>query len=154
MTKIAVFPGSFDPITRGHETLVKRALPLFDEIVVAIGINAGKNYMFSLEQRTSWIKKTFENEPKVKVATYEGLTVNFCKTVGANYILRGLRNETDFAFERNIAQMNQAMDAVVETIFLITNPEHAAINSSIVRDIIRNHGDVSQFIPKGISIAK
>lgn len=150
--KIAVFPGTFDPITIGHESLVKRALPLFDKIIIAIGTNTTKKNLFPLEKRKKWIEKIFKNETKVSVETYEGLTVAFCKKVKARYILRGLRASSDFEFERTIAQMNYAMENEIETIFILSAPELSAINSTIVRDIIINGGDASKFIPKGISI--
>lgn len=149
---IAVFPGSFDPITLGHESVIKRALPLFDSIIVAIGTNSGKTNLFPSEMREGWIKKVFAAEPKVKVANYSGLTIDFCKKVNANYILRGLRTSADFEFERGIAQMNKAMNDNIETIFILTTPELSAINSTIVRDIIKNGGDASQFVPKGVDL--
>ncbi|MBI2271579.1 MAG: pantetheine-phosphate adenylyltransferase [Bacteroidetes bacterium] len=152
MKKIALFPGSFDPITIGHESIIRRALPLFDEIIVAIGINSTKNYYLPLEKRKSLIQQVFAKESRIKVLSYEGLTVDFCKKVKANYILRGLRTSADFEFERGIAQMNKAMVHDIETIFILSNPEHSAINSTIVRDILRNGGDVSAFIPKGIKL--
>ncbi len=150
--KIAVFPGSFDPITKGHESIIKRALPLFDELIVAIGVNSTKTNYFSLEKRADWIKKVFKNEPKVRVEDYSGLTIDFCKKVNANYILRGLRTSADFEFERGIAQMNSAMNNTIETIFILTTPELSAINSTIVRDILKHGGDASQFVPEGISL--
>lgn len=152
MKRIALFPGSFDPITIGHESIIRRALPLFDEIIIAIGINSTKNYYLSLEKRKTLIQQVFAQEPRIKVLSYEGLTVTFCKKVSANYILRGLRTSADFEFERGIAQMNKAMVQDIETIFILSNPEHSAINSTIVRDILRNGGDVSAFIPKGIKL--
>jgi pantetheine-phosphate adenylyltransferase len=152
MARIAVFPGSFDPITKGHEDMIKRALPLFDKIVVAIGVNADKKYMFSLEERKSWIRQTFAFEEKVEVDTFQGLTVNYCRQVGANFLLRGLRNAEDFQFEKSIAQMNRELAPDVDTIFLVTNPEFAAYSSTIVRDIVRNEGDVSKFIPNAIQL--
>ena len=148
--KVALFPGSFDPITKGHEDIIKRALPLFDRIIVAIGVNATKKYMFSLEERAGWIKKTFEKESKIEVQTYEGLTVDYCKKVQARFILRGLRNPADFEFEKAIAQMNRDMTPEIETVFLLTRAQFAAISSSIVRDIIRNKGSVDPFVPEGV----
>ena len=152
MKRTAVFPGSFDPITLGHESVVKRALPLFDEIIVAIGNNSQKNYMFDLQKRKSLIEDTFKGEEKIKVDIYEGLTVNYCESVGAKYLLRGLRNQQDFEFERSIAQMNRDLNDEIETVFLFTDPEFSAINSTIVRDIYRHGGEVSQFLPKNIRI--
>ena len=145
--KIAIFPGSFDPITIGHQDIIERALPLFDKIIVAIGINSSKKYHFTLEQRTDFINLTFNNNSKVEVTTYTGLTIDFCKSVGANYILRGIRNSADFLYENSIAQMNKAMDKDIETIYLSTIPALSAINSTIVRDILINKGDASQFVP-------
>ena len=150
--RTAVFPGTFDPITIGHESIVKRALPLFDKIIIAVGINASKKNLFPLEKRKEWIKKVFKTEGNISVATYDGLTIDFCKKVKANYILRGLRTSADFEFERGIAQMNHAMENKIETIFIISIPEFSAINSTIVRDIIMHGGDAGRFIPKGISI--
>lgn len=152
MARIAVFPGSFDPITKGHADIVNRAAPLFDEVIVAIGVNATKKYAFSLEQRVDWIKKTFANNPAVRVETYQGLTVNFCKEQGATHLIRGLRDAADFQFEKGIAQMNRALADNIDTLFLVTTPEFAAISSSIVRDIYRNGGDVRKFVPQEIEI--
>jgi len=152
MERIAVFPGSFDPITKGHESIVKRAIPLFDKIIIAIGINAGKNSMFDLEQRKSWIKSTFKNNPTIEVITYTGLTVDFCKAQDANFILRGLRSYSDFDYEHGIAQMNKSLISSVETVFLIAEPEFSAISSTIVRDIIRNKGKVEQFLPNAVTL--
>jgi pantetheine-phosphate adenylyltransferase len=145
--KIAVFPGSFDPITIGHQDIVERALPLFDKIIVAIGNNTLKNYHFNIEERAEFIKLTFSNNLKVEVATYNGLTIDFCKQVNANFILRGIRNVADYNYENSIAQMNKAMDNDIETIFMPTIPELSAINSTIIRDILINDGDVSKFVP-------
>lgn len=152
MKKIAVFPGSFDPFTIGHEAIIKRALRLFDEIIIAVGANALKKSFFTLETREAMISKVFQNEPRVKVDHYEGLTVDYCKKNGAGYIIRGLRTAADFEFERAIAQVNKVMAADVETVFLLTVPEHSHINSSIVRDIIINGGDASVFVPAVINI--
>jgi pantetheine-phosphate adenylyltransferase len=152
MTKIAVFPGSFDPITKGHVALVERALPLFDKIIIAIGNNSQKNYLFNLQKRKEWLQEVFKNLPNVSIASYSGLTIEFCKAQEANYILRGLRNSNDFEFEKNIAQMNYSMNNNIETIFLITQPELSAINSSIIRDIIKNKGNASEFVPDVINL--
>ncbi len=148
--RVAIFPGSFDPITKGHENILRRALPLFDEIIIAIGKNSSKQNYFSLEQREKWIKQVFANEPKVRVESYTGLTIDFCKKVNAGFILRGLRTSADFEFEKSIAQNNNIMAPQIETIFILPIPELSAINSTIVRDIIRNGGDASPFVPKGV----
>ena len=150
--KTAVFPGSFDPITLGHESVIRRALPLFDSVIIAIGTNSTKTGFYPFKKREAWIKKVFAGEPKIKVQSYTGLTIDFCKKVKANYILRGLRTSADFEFERGIAQMNKAMQNNIETIFILTSPELSAISSTIVRDIIKNGGDASQFVPKGIQL--
>ena len=152
MIKKAVFPGSFAPFTKGHESLVLRALPLFDEIVIAVGTNKDKNEYFSLEKRCKWIEQVFVNEPKVSVQKYEGLTIDFCEKVSANYILRGLRNSSDFKYEKGIAQMNRSMKNHIDTIFIITEPEVSHISSTLVRDVVKNGGDVSQFVPDGVTI--
>jgi pantetheine-phosphate adenylyltransferase len=154
MKKIAVFPGSFDPFTIGHEAIVKRALSLFDEIIIAVGANALKKNFYSLAEREKMIKRVFQNEPRVRVDYYEGLTVDYCKKIGAGYLIRGLRTAADFEFERAIAQVNKVMAPDVESVFLLTVPEHSHINSSIVRDIIRNGGDASRFVPATIDIKK
>lgn len=151
--KIALFPGSFDPITKGHKSIVKRALPMFDKIVVAVGTNTAKNSVFPLEKRIEWIEKTFAQYDNVEVVTFNSLTVDFCREIGAKYILRGLRNSTDFQYERNIARINQELDSEIETIFLMTKPDDAAISSSLVREILSFGRDVSQFIPEEITIS-
>ena len=150
--KIAVFPGSFDPITIGHESIIYKALPLFDELIIAIGINTEKKYFFSLEKRILFLEQLFKKEPKIKIKTYKGLTVDFCEQQNAKYIVRGLRTAADFEFERTIAQMNKAMKNEIETVFFISNLEFSAITSTIVREIIRYNGDVKKFIPKGIKL--
>lgn len=152
MKKTAVFPGSFDPITKGHESVILRSLPLFDEIIVAIGENSEKKNYFSLEQRKKWIKKVFEKYPAVKVEVYSGLTVDFCRKHHARYILRGLRTSADFEFERSIGQMNKCIAHDVETIFILTAPEYTHLNSSIVRDIHRHGGSVKQFVPEKVDL--
>ena len=152
MSKIAVFPGSFDPITLGHVSVIKRALPLFDKVIIAIGNNSQKQYMFDLKQRKDWIVGAFASDKNVEVDIYQGLTVDYCEKKGAHYILRGLRNQQDFEFERSIAQMNKKLNDEIETVFLFTEVDYSAINSTIVRDIIRNGGDAHQFLPKNIQI--
>lgn len=148
--KTALFPGSFDPITKGHEDIILRALPLFDKIVIGVGTNNAKSYLFTLEQRVKWLEQTFKNQPKIEVVAYEGLTIDFCKKMNANYLLRGLRNPIDYNYESNIALMNKMLNQDIETIFLLTSPELMAINSSIVRDIIANKGHASKFVPNAI----
>ena len=152
MIKIAVFPGSFSPFTKGHKAIIKRALPLFDKIIIAVGINYKKHQHYSIEKRIKWINDVYFNNPKIFIKSYKGLTVDFCKKENAKYILRGLRDFNDFKFEKNIAQMNKNLNSEIETIFLITSPETSHISSTIVRDIIKNGGDASQFLPKEINI--
>ena len=152
MKKTAVFPGSFDPFTIGHEGIVRRALSLFDEIVIAVGANALKKSHYSLNVRKEMINKVFADEPRIRVDHYEGLTVDYCRNNGAMYLLRGLRTAADFEFERAIAQVNKVMAPEVESVFLLTVPEHTSINSTIVRDIIRSGGDASQFVPAEINL--
>jgi len=152
MTKIAVFPGSFDPFTIGHESIVKRAIPLFDKIIIAIGYNSEKKGFFPLELRQKWINNVFENYDIVVVDTYEGLTIKYCEKAGAQYLLRGLRTAMDFEYERSIAQMNKYMMEGIESVFLLTTPDLTPVNSTTVRDIIRHGGDASKFLPKEINI--
>lgn len=152
MKKIAVFPGSFDPFTIGHEGIVLRALGLFDEIIIAVGANAIKKSYYPLSVRKEMISKVFQNEPRISIDHYEGLTVDFCRRNGANFLLRGLRTAADFEFERAIAQVNRALTPEVESVFLLTIPEHTPINSTIVRDIIRSGGDASRFVPSAINL--
>ena len=147
----AVFPGSFDPITLGHQDIIKRSMPLFDEIVIAIGVNADKKYMFSLEERKRFIEETFKEETKVSVITYEGLTIDLCHKIKAEFILRGLRNPADFEFEKAIAHTNRALSNI-ETIFLLTAAETSFISSSIVRDVIRNGGDYQKLVPEAVRL--
>lgn len=149
--KLAVFPGSFDPITIGHADLVERALPLFDKIVVAVGINNQKQTLFSLEQRIDWLKKTFAHHPKVEVSSFEGLTVRFCQQINAHYLIRGLRQASDFDYEKTISQLNSIIGEDIETVFLISRPEYSHISSTIVREIIKGKGDVSKFVPAVIA---
>ncbi len=149
--KRALFPGSFDPITLGHFDIIRRALALFDEIVVAIGVNGDKNYMFTVEQRKEFIEKAFADEPKVKVSTYQGLTVDYCKEIDAQFILRGLRNPADFEFEKAIAHTNRTLSKI-ETVFLLTAARTSFISSSIVRDVIRNNGDYTVLVPESVRV--
>ncbi len=147
----AVFPGSFDPITLGHFDIIQRGITLFDELIIAIGINADKKYMFTLEERMNFITKAFEGEPKITVQTYEGLTVDFCKKTNSNFILRGLRNPGDFEFEKAIAHTNRKLSEI-ETVFLLTSSGKSYISSSIVRDVIRNGGDYTELVPNSVKI--
>lgn len=149
----AIFPGSFDPITLGHYDIIKRSIPLFDEIVVAIGINAEKKYMFSLEDRKRFIEAAFADEPTISVVVYEGLTIDLCKKLRANFILRGLRNPADFEFEKAIAHTNRRLSKI-ETVFLLTASKTSYISSSIVRDVIRNGGDYTVLVPESVVIKK
>ena len=152
--KTAIFPGSFDPFTIGHESVITRAMPLFDEIIVAIGTNSTKNAYFSIEQRMKMIRDVFSDTNKIKIESYQGLTVEYCRKKRARYLLRGLRTSSDFEYERAIAQTNKAMYPELESVFLLTLPEHTHINSAIVREIIRLGGDASQFIPRAIDLSK
>ena len=145
----AIFPGSFDPITLGHVDIVNRALPLFNEIIIAIGINSDKKYMFSLKERLNFIKENYSNEPKIKVVTYTGLTTDFCEKIDVDFILRGLRNPADFEFEKAIAQTNRKLSGI-ETVFLLTSADTAFISSSIVRDVYRHGGDITKFVPESV----
>ena len=155
MTKrIAVFPGSFSPFTRGHESVVLRALSLFDEIIVSLGVNSSKEDYFSAEERLNWINQIFKQHNKVSAMQYEGLTVDHCKDVGAGYILRGLRNPQDFNYEMGIAQMNFSLRSKIETVFIITEPKFSHISSTLVRDVMKNGGKVDQFLPDAISFDK
>ena len=149
--KKAIFPGSFDPITLGHYDIIERGVTLFDELIIAIGINADKKYMFSLEERKQFITESFGNNPKIKIVTYEGLTVHFCQENNIDFILRGLRNPADFEFEKSIAHTNRDL-APIETVFLLTAASTSYISSSIVRDVIRNNGDYTKLVPKTVRI--
>ena len=150
MSRIALFPGSFDPITLGHVDIIERAVPLFDEIKIAVGTNSAKNYLFPLEQRVQWIEQTFAHEPKVSVITYEGLTVDFAREQGVQFLLRGLRNPADFEFEKAIAQANREMVPDLETVFLLTSARYAYISSSIVREVYNHRGDFQKFVPSSV----
>ncbi|MGE7777337.1 pantetheine-phosphate adenylyltransferase [Chitinophaga sp. NPDC101104] len=151
MQRICLFPGTFDPVTLGHTDIIDRALPLFDKLVIGIGVNSGKVPMFSVEQRVEWLREIYKDQPTVEVTSYEGLTVNFCKQIGARFILRGIRYVADFEYEKAIADINRKMDHEVETIFLTCSPEFSTIASTLVRDVIRNGGDAAQFLPKEVS---
>jgi pantetheine-phosphate adenylyltransferase len=152
MKKIAVFPGSFDPITRGHESIIRRAIPLFDKIIIAVGENSEKQTYFPLDKRIHWLEEIFTGDNRIEIQKYSGLTVNFCHAVNAKYILRGLRTSADFEFERTIGQVNKVIYPEIETIFLLTVPEYTALSSSVVRELLRNGGDVDKFVPEGIDI--
>lgn len=153
MKKTAVFPGSFDPFTIGHEGVIKRALRLFDEIIIAVGANPLKKSLYSVETRKKMISTVFRNEPRIKIDHYEGLTVDYCKRHNISFILRGLRTSADFEFERAIAQMNRTLNPEIESIFILTVPEHTPVNSTIIRDIIRSGGDASIFVPSSIKLS-
>ncbi len=150
MQRICLFPGTFDPITVGHLDIIYRSLPLFDKLIIGIGRNANKAPMFSEEQRVSWIKEIFKDEPRVEAVVYEGLTVECCKQIGAKYILRGIRYVNDFEYEKAIADMNRSLDPQVETIFLTCLPQYTSVASTLVRDVIRNGGDASPFLPEQV----
>jgi pantetheine-phosphate adenylyltransferase len=154
MDKIALFPGSFDPFTIGHQSIVNRSLPLFDKIIIAVGFNTQKKALLDLENRIKLISDVFAGNPKVEVNQYQGLTIDYCAKVNAQYLLRGLRTAIDFEYERAIGQMNKAMNPGIETVFLLTSPEYTFVNSTIVRDILFYNGDASKFLPKGIDIKK
>ena len=145
----AIFPGSFDPITLGHVDIINRGITLFDEVIIAIGENSSKNYMFSLEERIAFIKTTFKDNPKVSVVSYSGLTIDFCKAIGVEFILRGLRNPADFEFEKAIAHTNRHL-STLETVFLLTSAQTSFISSSIVREIIRYDGDYKKLVPDAV----
>ncbi len=146
--KIALFPGSFDPVTKAHVDILRRAIPLFDKVVIGIGLNSTKAAFLDIERRKEMLEAVFADEKKVEVATYEGLTVEFCKKIGAAYMIRGIRTVSDFEYEKAIAQMNHALVPEIESIFIVSKPGYSSISSTIVRDIMRNNGDVKQFLPK------
>ena len=152
MSKVALFPGTFDPFTLGHLDIVNRGLNMFDEVVVAIGMNTGKKHMFSLEQREQWIKEIFDNEPRVRVASYEGLTAKYAEQIGAHFILRGLRTNQDFTYEKQIAYVNEDMSPSINSVFLMSHQTNATVSSTIVRDLIQFGGDYEKYLP--ISICK
>lgn len=151
MQRIALFPGTFDPITIGHLDIIDRALPLFDKLVIGIGRNINKVPMFSEDQRLSWISEIYQNDPKVSAIVYEGLTVNACQQVGAQFILRGIRYVNDFEYEKAIADMNRSLDQKIETVFLTCLPQYTSVASTLVRDVLKNGGDVMQFLPKEVA---
>lgn len=148
--RICLFPGTFDPVTLGHVDIINRALPLFDKIYIGIGINSAKAPMFSAEQRMEWFKEIYRNEPRVESVVYEGLTINYCKQIGAHFILRGIRYVSDFEYEKTIADANRTLDKDIETIFLTGEPKFTSVASTIVRDILRNGGDASPFLPEAV----
>ena len=150
--KTAIFPGSFDPITTGHVELVKRAVPLFDRIVVAVGVNSQKSYLFDLEQRMEWLREVFAEDARITVDSFEGLTAHYCKRIGARYLLRGLRNASDFDYEKTISQLNEIVGDGLETIFLISQPAYSHISSTIVREIIKGGGDATPFLPAQLQL--
>jgi pantetheine-phosphate adenylyltransferase len=150
MQRICLFPGTFDPPTLGHVDIVTRALPVFDKVIVAIGVNSSKSPMFSPEQRLLWVEEIFKNEPRVQGAVYEGLTVDYCRQVGAQFILRGIRYVSDFEYEKTIADANRAMSPDIETIFLTGEPKYTSVASTIVRDILRNGGNARPFLPEAV----
>lgn len=150
MQRICLFPGTFDPVTLGHIDIINRALPLFDKIVIGIGTNASKTPMFSAEQRMQWFNDIYKNEPKVESKVYEGLTIKFCKKIEAKFILRGIRFVSDFEYEKTIADANRTMDKSIETVFLTGEPKYTSVASTIVRDILKNHGNATHFLPKEV----
>jgi pantetheine-phosphate adenylyltransferase len=151
MSRICLFPGTFDPVTLGHVDIIDRALPLFDKIIVGIGLNSAKAPMFTPEQRLKWINELYEHDARVEGAIYEGLTIDFCRTIGARFILRGIRYVSDFEYEKTIADANRTMDRSIETIFLTGEPKYTSVASTIVRDIIRNGGDATPFLPERVA---
>lgn len=147
MKRIALFPGSFDPYTIGHHDIITRSIGLFDKVIIGVGINSTKKYLNTTKERVNYIKQVYINEPKVDVVSYQELTINFCKKVDANYILRGLRNTIDFEYEKNIALMNLSLESNIETFFLMCSPQYSHINSSVVKEVILNGGNVDEFLP-------
>ncbi len=153
MSKIAVFPGTFDPVTIGHVDIVNRASELFDEIIIAIGVNTKKTTLFDLQVRKQWIQTAFANNPKVRIESYEGLTVDFCKKMGAKFLLRGLRNGTDFDYESHIAQLNKALWNDIETVFIMCDPAMSYVSSTLIRDLIIHKADYARYLPEGVTPA-
>ena len=152
MQRICLFPGTFDPVTMGHVDIIERAVSLFDKLVIGVGINASKQPMFTVEQRTNWIKEIFKNDPRIEVAGYEGLTIDYCRKTDAKFILRGIRYISDFEYEKAIADMNRMLAPGIETIFLTCAPLYSTISSTLVRDVIRNGGDAGMFLPKEVKL--
>lgn len=152
MQRICLFPGTFDPITKGHVDVIRRSVSLFDKLIIGVGINSSKQPMFSVEQRCEWMREIFKDDKRIEVSGYEGLTIDYCKQIGANYILRGIRYIADFEYEKAIADMNRMLAPEIETIFLTCSPEYSTISSTLVRDVIRNKGNVSLFVPKEVKI--
>ena len=150
MQRICLFPGTFDPITKGHVDIIQRAVPLFDKLIIGIGLNSSKQPMFSIEQRCNWIEEIFKNNTRIEATGYEGLTIDYCKTINANYILRGIRSIGDFEYEKAIGDMNRMLSPNIETIFLACAPEYSTISSTVVRDVIKHKGDVTPFLPKEV----
>ena len=152
MAKIAIFPGSFSPFSIGHQSVIAQTIPLFEKIIIAIGINSEKEQYFSIEERLDWINTIYKHNKKIEVKRYEGLTVDLCKQENAHYIIRGIRDSHDFKYEKNIAQMNKDLNKDIETIFVVSPPEFSHISSSLIRDVIKNGGDVKKFIPKDMEL--
>lgn len=152
MERICLFPGTFDPVTQGHVDVIERSVHLFDKLIIGIGINSSKQPMFSVEQRTAWMNDIFQNDPRIVVSSYSGLTIDYCHTVGARFILRGIRYISDFEYEKAIADMNRMLAPDIETIFLTCSPLYSTISSTLVRDVIRNGGNASMFLPKEVKI--
>jgi pantetheine-phosphate adenylyltransferase len=150
MQRICLFPGTFDPVTLGHIDIINRSLPLFDKVIVGIGMNAAKNPMFSADQRRLWFEEIYKDVPKVEAGIYDGLTIKYCQAIGARFILRGIRYVSDFEYEKTIADANRTMDKHIETIFLTGEPKYTSVASTIVRDILRNGGDASPFLPEAV----
>ncbi len=154
MARICLFPGTFDPITKGHVDVIERSVSLFDKLVIGVGINSSKQPMFSVEQRCEWMRNIFKADKRIEVTGYEGLTIDYCKKIGANYILRGIRYIADFEYEKAIADMNRMLAPEIETIFLTCSPEYSTISSTLVRDVIRNKGNVSLFVPEEVKFTE
>lgn len=150
MQRICLFPGTFDPITKGHVDIIKRAASLFDKLIVGIGLNSSKQPMFTVEQRCAWIKEIFKEDKRIETTGYEGLTIEYCKSIGAHYILRGIRSIGDFEYEKAIGDMNRMLAPEIETVFLACAPEYSTISSTVVRDVIRHKGDISLFVPDAV----